>query len=102
MACRQSSRLIINLEKKAPTVATYIGDVNQFSLDTYIPQLFDVERIEVLRGFLWNAIQQKCYGGVILKCNYSIGEYRRKFFLRRDKELCVQHRKRWYISGLYN
>jgi iron complex outermembrane receptor protein len=34
-----------------PAVATYIDGVNQFSLDTYIAQLFDVERIEVLRGW---------------------------------------------------
>jgi iron complex outermembrane receptor protein len=33
-----------------PAVATYIDGVNQFNLDTYIAQLFDVERIEVLRG----------------------------------------------------
>ena len=33
-----------------PAVATYIDGVNQFNLDVYIAQLFDVERIEVLRG----------------------------------------------------
>jgi len=33
-----------------PAVATYIDGVNQFSLDTYIAQLFDVERIEILRS----------------------------------------------------
>lgn len=33
-----------------PAVATYVDGVNQFGLDTYIGQLFDVERIEVLRG----------------------------------------------------
>src|SRR5262249_41089089 len=33
-----------------PSVATYVDGVSQFSLDTYIPQLFDVERIEILRG----------------------------------------------------
>ena len=33
-----------------PALATYIDGVNQFSLDTYIAQLFDVERIEILRG----------------------------------------------------
>ena len=31
-------------------VATYVDGVNQFGLDTYIPYLQDVERIEVLRG----------------------------------------------------
>ncbi|HYH55307.1 MAG TPA: carboxypeptidase-like regulatory domain-containing protein, partial [Anseongella sp.] len=33
-----------------PAVATYIDGVNQFGLDTYIAQLLDIERIEVLRG----------------------------------------------------
>ena len=33
-----------------PAVATYIDGINQFGLDTYIPSLFDVQRIEVLRG----------------------------------------------------
>src|SRR5258706_640214 len=40
-----------------PAVATYIDGVNQFGLDTYIPTLFDVERIEILRG-----PQGKLYG----------------------------------------
>jgi iron complex outermembrane receptor protein len=31
-----------------PAIATYIDGVNQFGLDTYIPQLFDVERVEVI------------------------------------------------------
>lgn len=31
-------------------VATYVDGVNQFGLDTYIPYLMDVERIEILRG----------------------------------------------------
>lgn len=33
-----------------PAVATYIDGVNQFGLDTYIAQLFDIDHIEVLRG----------------------------------------------------
>jgi len=33
-----------------PAVATYIDGVNQFSLDTYIACLNDIERIEILRG----------------------------------------------------
>ncbi|HEY9195929.1 MAG TPA: carboxypeptidase-like regulatory domain-containing protein, partial [Mucilaginibacter sp.] len=31
-----------------PAVATYVDGVNQYGLDTYIPQLLDVERIEIL------------------------------------------------------
>jgi iron complex outermembrane recepter protein len=48
-----------------PTVATYIDGVNQFSLDTYIAQLFDVERIEVLRGPQGTLYGRNAMGGVI-------------------------------------
>ncbi|MFI5185874.1 MAG: carboxypeptidase-like regulatory domain-containing protein [Chitinophagales bacterium] len=33
-----------------PAVTTYIDGVSQFTLYTYIPELFDISRIEVLRG----------------------------------------------------
>lgn len=48
-----------------PTVATYIDGVNQFSLDTYIPTLFDIERIEVLRGPQGTLYGRNAMGGVI-------------------------------------
>lgn len=48
-----------------PAVATYIDGVNQFNLDTYIPQLFDVERIEVLRGPQGTLYGRNAMGGVI-------------------------------------
>jgi iron complex outermembrane recepter protein len=48
-----------------PSVATYIDGVNQFSLDTYIAQLFDVERIEVLRGPQGTLYGRNAMGGVI-------------------------------------
>ncbi|HYJ38450.1 MAG TPA: TonB-dependent receptor, partial [Chitinophagaceae bacterium] len=48
-----------------PSVATYIDGVNQFTLDTYIPQLFDVERIEVLRGPQGTLYGRNAMGGVI-------------------------------------
>ena len=48
-----------------PAVATYIDGVNQFGLDTYIPQLFDVERVEVLRGPQGTLYARNAMGGVI-------------------------------------
>jgi iron complex outermembrane receptor protein len=48
-----------------PAVATYVDGVNQFNLDTYIPQLFDVERIEVLRGPQGTLYGRNAMGGVI-------------------------------------
>ena len=48
-----------------PAVATYVDGVNQFSLDTYIPQLFDVERIEILRGPQGTLYGRNAMGGVI-------------------------------------
>lgn len=48
-----------------PSVATYVDGVNQFSLDTYIAQLFDVERIEVLRGPQGTLYGRNAMGGVI-------------------------------------
>ena len=46
-------------------VATYVDGVNQFSLDTYIPNLFDIERIEVLRGPQGTLYGRNAMGGVI-------------------------------------
>ncbi len=48
-----------------PAVATYIDGVNQFSLDTYIAGLNDVERIEVLRGPQGTLYGRNAMGGVI-------------------------------------
>ena len=48
-----------------PAIATYIDGVNQFNLDTYIPQLVDVERIEILRGPQGTLYGRNAMGGVI-------------------------------------
>jgi iron complex outermembrane receptor protein len=48
-----------------PAVATYIDGVNQFSLDTYIPQLFDIDRIEIARGPQGTLYGRNAMGGVI-------------------------------------
>lgn len=48
-----------------PAVATYVDGVNQFSLDTYISPLFDVERIEVLRGPQGTLYGRNAMAGVI-------------------------------------
>ncbi len=48
-----------------PAVATYIDGINQFGLDTYIPSLFDVQRIEVLRGPQGTLYGRNAMGGVM-------------------------------------
>jgi iron complex outermembrane receptor protein len=48
-----------------PAVVTYIDGVPQFTLDTYIPQLFDVDHIEVLKGPQGTLYGRNALGGVI-------------------------------------
>ena len=46
-------------------VVTYIDGVAQFSLDTYIPQLNDVESIDIIRGAQSTVFGRNALGGVI-------------------------------------
>jgi iron complex outermembrane recepter protein len=46
-------------------VATYVDGVNQFRLDAYIPQLIDIERVEILRGPQGTLYGRNSMGGVI-------------------------------------
>lgn len=48
-----------------PAVVTYIDGVSQFTLDTYIPQLFDVDHIDVLKGPQGTLYGRNALGGVI-------------------------------------
>jgi iron complex outermembrane recepter protein len=59
-----SIRGIINTSYD-PAIATYVDGVNQFGLDTYIDQLFDIDHIEILRGPQGTLYGRNAMGGVI-------------------------------------
>ncbi len=97
-----------------PAVATYVDGVNQFSLDTYIPQLFDVERIEVLRGPQGTLYGRNAMGGVIniitkKPRNYltgfaeaSIGDYGRQRYAAGVRLPLIANKLFAGFAGMYN
>src|SRR5260221_3897415 len=97
-----------------PAVATYIDGVNQFGLDTYIAQLFDVERIEVLRGPQGTLYGRNAMGGVINIitkqptgttdgfAEISIGNYGHQRYSAGLRTPLIKEKLFLGISGLYD
>lgn len=97
-----------------PSVATYIDGVNQFSLDTYIAQLFDIERIEVLRGPQGTLYGRNAMGGVINIITtrpgnqtrgfveVSAGDYGRQRYGLGVRTPIVRNKLFLGVSGLYD
>lgn len=80
-----------------PAVATYIDGVNQFGLDTYISPLFDIERIEVLRGPQGTLFGRNAMGGVINIVTKQPGDLPSGF-----AEISAGQRNRqWRVSAGY-
>lgn len=96
-----------------PAVTTYIDGVNQFGLDTYISQLLEVERIEVLRGPQGMLYGRNAMGGVINIitkkpdnlirgfARADIGEYGQQRYSLGISAPLVKNRLFFGIAGMY-
>lgn len=97
-----------------PAIATYIDGVNQFGLDTYIASLFDVERIEVLRGPQGTLYGRNAMGGVIniitkQPTNYTsgfagvdIGNYGQQRYSAGIRTALIKDKLFFGAAGLFN
>ena len=97
-----------------PAVATYIDGVNQFGLDTYIAPLFDVERIEVLRGPQGTLYGRNAMGGVINIitrrptnvtsgfAEASVGNYGQQRYSAGVRTPLVQNKLFLGVAGMYD
>ncbi len=95
-------------------VATYVDGVNQFGLDTYIPYLQDVERIEVLRGPQGTLYGRNAMGGVINiitkqptnqttgLAEVNVGSHGQQRYLLGIRTPIVKDRLFFGASGMYN
>ena len=97
-----------------PAVATYIDGVNQFSLDTYIATLFDVERIEVLRGPQGTLYGRNATGGVINIitkqpsntpngfAEINVGNYNQQRYVLGFRTPLIKNKLYFGVAGVYN
>ncbi|TZF81445.1 TonB-dependent receptor [Pedobacter sp. BS3] len=95
-------------------VATYIDGVNQFGLDTYIAQLQDVERIEVLRGPQGTLYGRNAMGGVINiitkqpgdrtegYVGLDLGNYGLQRYSFSFRSPLIKNKLFWGVAGLYD
>ena len=97
-----------------PAVATYIDGVSQFSLDTYIATLFDVERIEVLRGPQGTLYGRNAMGGVIniitkqptnttnAFAEINMGNYKQQRYVLGFSAPLIKDKLYFGMAGVYN